>query len=79
MSEPVTWIGIAALAVSNMGMWIDKFMTHRRNGNGKAKPPCPEHHGRLVKLETEIKGIEVLRRENREDHQRIFDSLEERR
>lgn len=43
--EPTTWIGIAALALTNGGLLIDRFLlTRRYNGrNGKNKKLCEEH------------------------------------
>lgn len=89
MAEPVTWIGIAALTISNVGIWIDKIVVaRRRNGkNGASKKLCEDHtkkiddHGTAItKLEANQNNsdekIDLWRKENREDHQLIFSKLD---
>ncbi len=81
-AEPTTWIGIVALAITNGGLLIDKFFLSRRiNGrNGTNKKLCDEHTRAIVALEihrtNEEKKIDLWRKENREDHQSIFDKLD---
>lgn len=89
MGEPITWIGIAALTVSNIGIWIDKIAgARKRNGRkGTNKKLCEDHtkkideHGTAIsKLETHRENmddkIDLWRKENREDHQSIFGKLD---
>lgn len=89
MGEPITWIGIAALTVSNIGIWIDKIAgARKRNGrNGPNNKLCEDHtaniddHGKAIRgLETNQKNtddkIDLWRKENREDHQLIFEKLD---
>ena len=51
-------------------------------GNGAPKLPCHEHGESIVELRTKLKGyesnLEIMRRENREDHQKLFDELRSR-
>lgn len=81
-AEPTTWIGIAALAVTNAGLLIDRFLLSRRsNGrNGPNKKLCSEHTEAIARLETHRenadKKIDDWRKENREDHKLIFDKLD---
>ena len=90
MGEPITWIGIAGLVVSNIAIWIDKIAgAKRRNGrNGSNGKPCEDHskkldeHGKAITaLETHRQNIndkiDLLREENRDDHSKIFDRLTE--
>lgn len=87
--EPTTWIGIAALALTNGGLLIDRFLlTRRYNGrNGKNKKLCEEHAKKLEADALAIKALEThrieaekkideWRKENREDHKSIFDKLD---
>jgi sugar phosphate isomerase/epimerase len=89
MGEPITWIGIAALTVSNIGIWIDKLAgARRRNGkNGANKKLCEDHTAKLDEHGTAItelkthrenmdEKIDLWRKENREDHKSIFDKLD---
>jgi len=90
MGEPITWIGIAGLVVSNIAIWIDKIAgARKRNGkNGTNKKLCEDHSKKLDDHGTAITGLEthrkntdekidLLRKENREDHTKIFDRLTE--
>jgi hypothetical protein len=80
--EPTTWIGIAALAVTNAGLLVDRFFFSRRNNgqNGKNKKLCEDHTKAILALEihrTEAdKKIDEWRKENREDHQQINKKLD---
>lgn len=90
MDQPETWIGVAVLAVSNVGIWIDKIVSARRRkascGNGKCKD-IGEQALKIVRIEGKQEamekaqeglqdGIKDLRKENREDHQEIFRRLD---
>jgi hypothetical protein len=89
MGEPITWIGIAGLVVSNIAIWIDKIAgTRRRNGkNGASRKLCEDHiekldeHGTAITTlkanqENTDEKIDLWRKENREDHQLIFSKLD---
>ena len=77
MTEPITFAGIAVLAISNIGIWIDKL---KSRGNGKAdKTLCLDHQKRIGGLEAEHRNFENFRKENRQDHQKIFDEIHKRK
>jgi hypothetical protein len=88
MGEPITWIGIAGLVVSNIAIWIDKIAgARRRNGkNGTNKKLCEDHTTKLddhstaiAELKTHRQNtddkIDLMRKENRIDHAKIFDRI----
>jgi hypothetical protein len=84
MAEPVTWAAVGMAAVSNMATWL--VIIRGRNGsrktNGALAKPCVDHEKRLTIVETNEKNrdksMDAFMKENREDHQRIFEKLEER-
>lgn len=85
MAEPVTWAAVGMAAVSNMATWL--VILKGRNGkktlNSKNDKLCTDHEKRLTIIETNEKNrdesFKTFVKENREDHQRIFQKLEELR
>lgn len=75
--------GIVTLIVTNVGL-IGKELIRNRKKNGTPKPgdgaSCKDHAEKLAKLGTRVEGwekqMDEWRKENREDHQRIFDKLD---
>jgi hypothetical protein len=81
MSEPITWAAVGMAAVSNMAVWL-KIIHDKKNNSKNANPKmCIDHEKRITKTEAEMKGLTdnlaLIRSENREDHQKIFNKLEE--
>jgi hypothetical protein len=82
MSEPITWAAVGMAAVSNAATWL--IIWRGKNGskrpNGENKKMCGDHANRLTIVETNEKNreksIDTFIRENREDHQKIFQKLE---
>ena len=81
MSEPLTVIGLAAIAVSQVGIWIDKLKANRGNGKADKKQSdlCLNHEGRIGELEAGHKYLVDFKKENHQDHLRIFDALGKKR
>ena len=81
MSEPLTMAGIAIVVISNVGIWIDKIKAGRGNGkvDKEQKELCLDHQKRIGGLEAEHRNFETFRKENREDHRKIFDEIHKRK
>ena len=85
MNDVTGWAAVGMAAVSNMATWL--IILKGKNGNkklnSKNEKPCQDHEKRLTVIETNEKNrekaIEKFMQENREDHQRIFQKLEELR
>jgi len=82
MNEATGWTAVGMAAVSNMALWL-KLIMDRRKSNGRNSRMCLDHEKRITTSEAEIKnmntGFDLMRKENREDHQKIFGKLEELR
>lgn len=83
MTEPITWAAVGMAAVANMATWLI-ILRGRSNSKGpkpENKKLCGDHETRLVVIETNEKNreksIDMFMKENREDHQKIFDKLEQ--
>ena len=78
MSDPITLGGVAILAISNIGIWIDKIKSSR--GNGKAdKTLCLEHQNRIAKVEAGQQFLVDFKKENHKEHLQIFTALGKKR
>lgn len=66
------------LIIANGALLIKAIYDHKKNGKAK---PCADHEKRLAILETneenQDKKFDLMRQENREDHQKIFDKLDD--
>jgi hypothetical protein len=77
-AEPMAWTAVAMAGIANIATWL-KIIFDKKKGNGPNGKMLINHEKRITAVEGAVdaykEAIEVLRKENREDHLQIFSIL----